>query len=157
MLMARSLATSACRAAEQNSPRRLHLADADQRLPFVPLAADSNTCDSPSGSPTPARVKDAQGVLANKVPDWISLLSVSTWPVKEWGPGDCFCPKPQQSRCASLGTFTPASLGLRGLRSRTHIHTQVVTNTQGCCQQPFDESRPADFCCCCCPSGAAAP
>lgn len=37
MLMARSLATSACHAKEQNSPRRLHLADAGQRLPFVPF------------------------------------------------------------------------------------------------------------------------
>ncbi len=51
---------------------------------------------------------------------------------KEWmGTRDCFCSESQQSICATLGTFTPASLGVRSFTHKhTHTHTCAYTQRQ---------------------------
>lgn len=62
MLLTRSQGASAWPPQQNRTvPRRLHLADEDQRLPFVPLAASA--CDSSPGSPRPRRrgVGESQG------------------------------------------------------------------------------------------------
>lgn len=91
------------------------------------------------------RVKDAQSVLA-KVPDGISLLSVCTLAMKEWGPGTVSAQSHSNQDVLLWGLSLLLPSGSKA--SHTHTYTEPQRDrhrpTVAACSI-LDESLRADF------------
>ena len=110
-----------------NSPWCLHPTGYDLRFPFFPWpeAETYYFIHLRSGFPMWLKVKDAESVSV-KVPDSISLLSVCTLAMREWGPGTVSAQSRSNLDVLLWGLSRPLPSGF----GASHTHTQPQAHTQ---------------------------
>lgn len=112
-----------------NSPWCFHSIGYDLRFPILSLARGWNILlHSGPYFPMWLRVKDAVSISV-KVPDNISLLSVCTLAMREWGPGTVSAQSHSNLEDAALGTFIPTSLGVYSFTHQLHTHAHTHAHT----------------------------